>query len=188
MNGYLRDTWKWLIFMNYYLVIPSFLMLHIFVGKMASIPYGLVLFPVWYVAPAVIIVYDFLLVIVYNGIFELALKIRFVNKIAKKIRYRLNKLFRKTGTKKVIGRERKIHSNLLRRAQKWGQPGVIFIASIPFIGGGVWSASLLATFLKLGKIRRCLLILLGSVICCSGLTVGFFGVKRLIALLMEILK
>ncbi len=174
--------------MNYFLIVPSFLLLHIFVGKIVSVPYGLALFPRWYTATVIIVIYDFLLIIVYNGIFGLALKVRFINKMIKTIRHWLSRFFRKLGTKKVLRGERKFHSNLLFRAQKWGQPGVVFIAAIPFIGGGVWSATLLATFLKLGNIRKCMLIILGSIICCTGLTVGFVGVKRLIVLLLELLK
>ena len=69
---------------------------------------------------------------------------------------------------------------MLLNAQRWGQFGVIFIAAIPFVGGGIWSGVLLARLLKLNKLRAAMLLIIGSIISCVVLSVGFYGLKSYI--------
>jgi uncharacterized membrane protein len=69
---------------------------------------------------------------------------------------------------------------MLVRAQKWGELGVIFIAGVPFVGGGMWSGVLLTRLLKLSRIRGAILLMTGSIASCLILSLGLFGIKTVI--------
>lgn len=174
--------------MNYLLALPGFLLLHMCFGRMISIPCGLTIFSKWYIVIIIAIIYDFFQILFYNGFFELILKLKPVNYFWRILRHRLKRYYRKFGLKRALKKERMFHSSVLHRAQKWGQMGVIVIAAIPFVGGGIWSASLLAISLRLGKIRRYILLISGSIISYVLIIVGFHGVQSVIARLLAVLK
>jgi len=93
---------------------------------------------------------------------------------------RFRRVIERIAKKKIFRRERKFHSRILVRAQRWGQFGVIIVAALPFVGGGIWSGVLLSRFLKLKIAKGHLLIWLGSILGSSFISLGIQGIKELI--------
>lgn len=166
--------------MKYLWLLPSIFITHFLFGRLVSIPYALAVFNKWYWAVCVTWPIDVITVPLWLSIFNKVTNSRTL--VARKrllIRY-LRKGIEKLTKRKIFRRERKFHSQILRRAQRWGQLGVIVVAAFPFVGGGIWSGVLLSRFLKLKVTRGYLLICLGSILGISLIALGVHGIKELI--------
>ena len=97
------------------------------------------------------------------------------------------KFLKRARIKRALKKERKFHSRMLVRAQQWGPLGVVIIAAIPFVGGGMWSGVLLARLLKLTKLRAAVLLMIGSILSCLVLSVGIYGIKEYILRIVNFL-
>ncbi|MFQ5866466.1 MAG: small multi-drug export protein [bacterium] len=166
--------------MRYLWLVPSIFLIHFFFGRLVSIPYALAIFHKWYWAVFATWPIDIITVPFWLRIFDKVTGSRnFVAREKLFIRY-LRREIEKFTKKKIFRRERKLHSRILRRAQRWGQFGVILVAALPFVGGGIWSGVLLARFLRLKVTRGYLLICLGSALGASFISLGIHGIKELI--------
>ena len=166
--------------MRYLWLVPSIFLTHIFLGRFFSIPYTLAIFHKWYLAVCMVWSIDIMIVPFYFRLFDKVISSRtFVARERILIR-RLRRGVEKLTKKKIFRGERKLHSRILRRAQRWGQFGVILVAALPFVGGGIWSGVLLARFLKLKVAKGHFLICLGSVLGASFISLGIHGIKELI--------
>ena len=166
--------------MSNIVIIPGFLLIHICVGRIGSIPYGVSVFNRWYSAALIIILFDFLQILFFNFIYGLASRWKFLNRVWRILRISFKKFLRKTRIKILLKGERTFHSRMLVRAQKWGQMGVVFISAVPFVGGGMWSGVLLSRILRLGKLRGSMLLILGSITSCLVLSIGFYNIRLFI--------
>ncbi|NIM03897.1 hypothetical protein GTN66_07125 [bacterium] len=166
--------------MRYLWLVPSIFLTHICLGRFFSVPYTLALFNKWYLSVCIISSIDMITVPFYFRLFDSVITSRgFVVRERLLIR-RLRRVIEKLTKKKIFRRERKLHSRILVRAQRWGQFGVILVAALPFVGGGIWSGVLLARFLKLKIAKGHLLIWLGSILGASFISLGIQGIKELI--------
>jgi len=166
--------------MKYLWLVPSIFITHLLFGRLVSIPYALAILHKWYWAVCATWPIDLITVPFWLHIFDRVVRSRsFVARERLLIR-RLRRAIEKFTKKKIFRRERKFHSQILRRAQRWGQFGVIAVSAVPFLGGGIWSGVLLARFLKLKVARGCFLICLGSGLGASFISLGFHGIKELI--------
>ena len=166
--------------MRYLWLVPSIFLTHICLGRFFSVPYTLALFNKWYLSVCIISSIDMITVPFYFRLFDRVITSRgFVVRERLLIR-RLRRVIEKLTKKKIFRRERKIHSRILVRAQRWGQFGVIIVAALPFVGGGIWSGVLLSRFLKLKIAKGHLLIWLGSILGASFISLGIHGIKELI--------
>lgn len=163
--------------MNQVFKVPGILLLNITVGRIGAIPFGISVLDDWYYAALIIVIFDFLQILFFNFIYGLVTKWKFLSNLWKELKMRFKKFLKKTRIKMVLKKERKFHSRMLLRAQQWGNLGVVFIAAIPFVGGGIWSGVLLARLLKLNRTRTVILLMSGSVISCLVLGVGFYNIK-----------
>jgi uncharacterized membrane protein len=166
--------------MQYLWLVPSIFLTHICLGRFFSVPYTLALFNKWYLSVFIISSIDMITVPFYFRLFDKVITSRgFVVRERLLIR-RLRRVIEKVTKKKIFRRERKLHSRILVRAQKWGQFGVIIVAALPFVGGGIWSGVLLSRFLKLKIAKGHLLIWLGSILGASFISLGIQGIRELI--------
>ena len=166
--------------MRYLWLVPSIVITHLFFGRLISIPYALAILHKWYWAVCATWPIDVITVPFWFHLFDKVITSRgFVVRERLLIR-RLRRAIEKFTKKEIFKRERKLHSRILRRAQRWGQFGVIFVAALPFVGGGIWSGVILARFLKLKVGRGCFLICLGSFLGASLISFGIHGIKELI--------
>jgi uncharacterized membrane protein len=166
--------------MQYLWLVPSIFLTHICLGRFFSVPYTLALFNKWYLSVCIISSIDMITVPFYFRLFDKVITSRgFVVRERLLIR-RLRRVIEKVTKKKIFRRERKLHSRILVRAQKWGQFGVIIVAALPFVGGGIWSGVLLSRFLKLKIAKGHLLIWLGSILGASFISLGIQGIRELI--------
>jgi len=166
--------------MRYLWLVPSIFLTHICLGRFFSIPYTLALFNKWYLSVCIISSIDMIIVPFYFRLFDRVITSRgFIVRERLLIR-RIRRVVERITKKKIFRRERKLHSRILVRAQKWGQFGVIIVAALPFVGGGIWSGVLLARFLKLKIAKGHLLIWLGSILGASFISLGIHGIKELI--------
>ena len=166
--------------MRYLWLVPSIVLTHILLGRFFSVPYTLALFNKWYLSVCIISSIDMITVPFYFRLFDKVITSRrFVVRERLLIR-RFRRAIERLTKKKIFRRERKIHSRILVRAQKWGQFGVIIVAALPFLGGGIWSGVILARFLKLKLARGCFLICLGSFLGASLISLGIHGIRELI--------
>ena len=166
--------------MRYLWLVPSIVLTHILLGRFFSVPYTLALFNKWYLSVCIISSIDMITVPFYFRLFDKVITSRrFVVRERLLIR-RFRRVIERLTKKKIFRRERKIHSRILVRAQKWGQFGVILVAALPFVGGGIWSGVLLSRFLKLKIAKGHLLIWFGSILGASFISLGIHGIKELI--------
>lgn len=166
--------------MQYLWLVPSIFLTHICLGRFFSVPYTLALFNKWYLSVCIISSIDMITVPFYFRLFDRVITSRgFIVRERLLIR-RLRRVIEKLTKKKIFRRERKLHSRILVRAQRWGQFGVIIVAALPFVGGGIWSGVLLSRFLKLKIAKGHLLIWLGSILGASFISLGMQGIKELI--------
>jgi len=166
--------------MKYLWLLPSIFLTHFFFGRLVSIPYALAILHKWYWAVCATWPVDVITIPFWLSIFN-----KVTNSRTLLVRQRLLIRYLRRGVerltkKKIFRRERKLHSRILRRAQKWGQFGVIVVAALPFVGGGIWSGVLLSRLLRLKVTRGYLLICLGSILGASLIALGIHGIKELI--------
>jgi len=166
--------------MRYLWLLPSIFITHFLFGRLVSIPYALAVFHKWYWAVCVTWPIDIITVPFWLHIFDKVISSKSLVIRERIFLRRLRRIIEKFTKKKIFRRERKLHSQILRRAQRWGQLGVIVVAALPFVGGGIWSGVVLSRFLKLKIARGCLLICLGSVLGASLIALGIHGIKELI--------
>lgn len=166
--------------MRYLWLVPSIFLTHIFLGRFFSVPYTLAIFHKWYLTVCIISSIDMIMVPFYFRIFDKVITSRgFIVRERLLIR-RIRRGIERITKKKIFRRERKLHSRILVRAQRWGQFGVLLVAALPFVGGGIWSGVLLARFLKLKIVKGHLLVCLGSILGASFISLGIHGIKELI--------
>jgi uncharacterized membrane protein len=166
--------------MRYLWLVPSIFLTHIFLGRFFSIPYTLALFNKWYLSVGIISSIDIITVPIYFRLFDRVITSRrFVVRERLLVR-RIRRVIERIAKKKIFRRERKFHSRIMVRAQRWGQFGVLIVAALPFVGGGIWSGVLLARFLKLKIVKGHLLVCLGSILGASFVSLGIQGIKELI--------
>ena len=166
--------------MRYLWLVPSIFLTHIFLGRFFSVPYTLALFNKWYLSVCIISSIDMIMVPFYFRIFDKVITSRGLVVRERLLIRRIRRVVEKLTKKKIFRRERKLHSRILVRAQKWGQFGVIIVAALPFVGGGIWSGVLLSRFLKFKIAKGHLLIWLGSILGASFISLGIQGIKELI--------
>ena len=166
--------------MKYLWILPSIFITHFLFGRLVSIPYALAVFHKWYWAVCATWPVDVITVPFWLLIFDKFTRSRGFVTRGKLLIRSLRREIEKFTKKKIFRRERKLHSQILRRAQRWGQLGVIVVAALPFVGGGIWSGVLLSRFLKLKVMRGYFLICLGSVLGASLIALGVHGIKELI--------
>ena len=169
--------------MRFLWLVPSIFLTHIFFGRLVSIPYALAILHRWYWAVCVTWPIDIITVPLWLHIFNKVTNSRTFLARGRIFFRRIRRGIEKFTKKKIFRRERKFHSRILKRAQRWGQFGVIAIAALPFVGGGIWSGVLLSRFLKLKITRAYLLICLGSFLGASLISLGIQWIKELILLL-----
>ena len=161
--------------------IIVFLLLHVSVGRIASIPVGTsTLFYKWYITSFVVSLMDFIQVLFLNFIYNMVARLKFISNTYRSIKINVNKFNRRSRIKRALKEERRFHSRMLVRAQALGQIGVVIIAAIPFIGGGMWSGLLLARLLKLNRFKSILLLMVGSIACSVILSLSYSGILGLI--------
>ena len=166
--------------MRFLWLVPSIFLTHICLGRFFSVPYTLALFNKWYLSVCIISSIDMITVPFYFRLFDRVITSRgFVVRERLLIR-RFRRVIERITKKKIFRRERKLHSRILARAQKWGPFGVIIVAALPFVGGGIWSGVLLSRFLKFKIAKGHLLIWLGSILGASFISLGIQGIKELI--------
>ena len=174
------------MFIEYFMKLLILAPTHMIAGRLFSVPLGVALFGKWYIAVICIVGMDLLLIPLYFYIYESPGKMKFITARIRLIRARLK--LRRLKRKNIIREERNIHAQLLKKAQSFGQWGVLFIPSVPFLGGGIWSSVLLAHLLKVERKRSYLLVAGGSFIGCSLLALGFGSVRALFLLLVNFLR
>lgn len=166
--------------MRYLWLLPSIFLTHFFFGRLVSVPYALAMLHKWYWAVCATWPIDVVTVPVWLHIFNKVASSRSLVIRERLLIRGLRRGVEKFTKKKMFRRERKFHSQILRRAQKWGQFGVIVLAALPFVGGGVWSGVILSRFLRLKITRSYFLICLGSIFGASFIALGVHGIRELI--------
>lgn len=151
---------------------------HIVASRLISIPIAVAMFVKWYIAVLFIFSMDLAQVPLFYYLYERPKKIRFITARLRLWRQRWNR----TGYKKrrIIREDRNWQALVLKRAQKFGQWGVLLVSAMPSLGGGMWTGVLLAHLLKLDKKRSYVLLSAGSLTSCLILALGFGGIKTLI--------
>jgi len=166
--------------MRFLWLVPSIFLTHICLGRFFSVPYTLALFNKWYLSVCIISSIDMITVPFYFRLFDRVITSRgFIVRERLLIR-RIRRVIERIAKKKIFRGERKFHSRIMVRAQKWGHFGVIIVAALPFVGGGIWSGVLLSRFLKFKIAKGHLLIWLGSILGASFISLGIQGIKELI--------
>lgn len=155
---------------------------HIVASRLISIPVAVAFFVKWYIAVIFIFIMDVVQIPFYYFIYESPRKIKFVMVRIRLWRWRLLRFYKR---EKVTRKDRKWQASLLKKAQRLGSWGVVFISAMPSLGGGMWSGVLLAHLLKLDKKRSYYLLSLGSLVSCLVLALGFGGIKALIVHLIQ---
>ena len=157
---------------------------HIVASRLISIPIAVAMFVKWYIAVLFIFTMDIVQVPLFYYLYERPQKIRFIT-----ARWRLwQQKWHRTGIKKktIIREDRNWQALVLKRAQRFGQWGVMLVAAMPSLGGGMWTGVLLAHLLKIDKKRSYLLLSAGSLMSCLVLALGFGGIKTIIIHLLNI--
>jgi len=163
--------------------IIAFLALHVSLGRIASIPFGTsTMFQKWYLTSLVVSLMDLMQVLFLNFVYNLVSQLGFITEFYRRIKINTKKFNRRSRLKKAMKEERRFHSRMLLRAQGFGQLGVILIAAIPFIGGGMWSGFLLAKLMKINKYKSILLLMTGSVLCSVLLSLSYSGIVKLLVI------
>lgn len=140
------------------LYILTFLLVHIFLGRKISVPYGLAIgLKIWWVALFALAL-DVVQIPFFYYIYEGGSKAE----IVKRLKGRL------------LRREEDFKSSkLFKFAKKWGKVGAILVVALPFQGGGIWSGVMVAYLLGFSKREGYLLLTLGSITGIFILIVGF---------------
>jgi uncharacterized membrane protein len=167
-------------------IIKTLLLLftHIIASRLISIPVAVALFVKWYIAVIFIFAMDVVQIPLYYYIYESPKKIKFIMVRLRLWRRRIGRFAKKVN---VTRGDRNWQAMLLKRAQRLGRLGVMFVAAMPSLGGGMWSGVLLAHLLKLDKKRSYLLLSAGSLISCLVLALGFGGIKTIIIHVFKII-
>lgn len=147
---------------------------HTVASRLISIPIAIALFEKWYLAVLFIFILDIIQIPAFYFLYESPQKIKFILVRFRYWRMKLNRLYKK---EKLTRKDRTWQASILKRAQKLGQWGVIFVAAMPSLGGGMWSGVLLAHLLKINKKRSYVLIGSASLMSCLVLALGFGGIK-----------
>ncbi len=156
---------------------------HIVASRLISIPIAVAIFVKWYLAVLFIFVMDLAQVPLFYYIYERPQKIRFIT-----ARLRLwQRRWNRTGYKKkrIFREDRNWQALVLKRAQKFGQWGVMLVSAMPSLGGGMWTGVLLAHLLKIDKKHSYILLAAGSLTSCLILALGFGGIKTIIIHLIK---
>ncbi|MBI5554274.1 MAG: small multi-drug export protein [Elusimicrobia bacterium] len=163
----------------------ALILTHIVASRLISIPLAVAMFVKWYIAVLLIFTMDIAQVPLFYHLYEQPQKIRFITARLRLWRQR----WKRSGYKKkrIIREDRNWQALVLKRAQKFGQWGILLVSAMPSLGGGMWTGVLLAHLLKLDKKRSYLLLSAGSLMSCLLLALGFGGIKTLIVHLVKLL-
>jgi uncharacterized membrane protein len=157
---------------------------HIIASRLISIPIAVAMFIKWYIAVLFIFTMDLAQVPLFYYLYERPQKIRFITARLRLWQQRWNR----TGYKKkrIIREDRNWQALVLKRAQRYGQWGVVLVSAMPSLGGGMWTGVLLAHLLKIDKKHSYLLLAAGSLMSCLVLALGFGGIKTIIIHLLKL--
>jgi uncharacterized membrane protein len=172
------------LFFKYLMKFLALVVAHIFGNRLISVPVGMALFGKWYIAVILLVFMDIIQVPFFYYFYESPHKMEFIRKILGTIRSIFIGLTRHIRIKQ----ERNIHAGLLKRARSFGQPGVVLITAMPFLGGGMWSGVLLSHLLKIEKRTSYFLLACGSLLGCTFLALGFGGIKFLFLALVHSMR
>ena len=139
MGDLLDQVWK----------IIVLILTHFALGRRGSYPYGLLVNFSLVKITVLVLISDMFLTVGLLHLFELSFeKVGFL----RKLKSRLNKKEKKESQKSFWG-----------KVKKWGGPGIIIIAALPY-GGGALTGSILASSMKMEKKRAFLFITIGCII------------------------
>ncbi len=156
--------------MNTLVFLGTFLFLYIMFGRKIAIPWGALVYDNVIEIVAIALVLEFFEIYFFYSLYDKGItKIAFL----KKLRYHFSKQIR-TENKK---------NRLVRWAKRLGWQGVFLISALPSFGGGVLTATILVTMLKLNRRISYLVILLGGTLCNLFLALGTRGILNLIRIL-----
>ncbi len=168
---------------NFILKTLALIITHMLASRLISIPIAVAMFVKWYIAVIFIFVMDAVQIPLFYYLYERPQKIKFIT-----ARWHLwQQRWTRTGYKKkrIIREDRNWQALVLKRAQGFGQWGVLLVSAMPSLGGGMWTGVLLAHLLKLDKQRSYLLLSAGSLTSCLILALGFGGIKTIIIHLLN---
>lgn len=174
--------------MKYLWGFLSILPIHFLGGRIISIPYAVILFGNWHPAVWFVWLVDLLFGIpLIHFVLERFRSWRWLSVRIALLTRRIKRWKRKVSHERPIESERKFHSDIIRRAQRWGQFGIVILTSLP-VAGGIWSGVLLAKSLRIKTWRSYLLVALGSLVGCLLLALGVHGIRLLILKVINLLK
>lgn len=155
---------------------------HTLASRLISIPMAVAMFVKWYIAVIFIFAMDVVQIPLFYYLYERPQKIKFITARLRLWRQRRDRAYKK---KRIIREDRNWQALVLKRAQGFGQWGVLLVSAMPSLGGGMWTGVLLAHLLKLDKQRSYLLLSAGSLASCLVLALGFGGIKTIIIHLLN---
>jgi len=166
---------------KYFGAVIGLIFTHLLLGRLFSIPYGMVLLGKWYWATLLILSVDMIEISVVFYILDRTkdrwrLKAR-IKVLFRRFRYGWESVSKR---RNIFRKQRQWHSRILRQAQKWGDLGVLVITTLPFFGGGIWSGVLLARLLPISTRRRLFLLMAGSLSGCIFVSLGTHGFVKLL--------
>lgn len=150
---------------------------HTLASRLISIPIAVAMFVKWYIAVIFIFAMDVVQIPLFYYLYERPQKIKFITARLRLWRRRMDHVFKK---KRIIREDRNWQALVLKRAQRFGQWGILLVSAMPSLGGGMWTGVLLAHLLKMDKKRSYLLLAAGSLTSCLVLALGFGGIKTLV--------
>ena len=166
------------------MMIIILIVTHLIAGRLFSVPLGVALFGKWYDVIILLVIIDLIQIPFYFYIYESHNRLRFIKVRLRLLRRKLMNIDRRVKLKEI----RNVNARLLKKARSLGEWGIVFIPSLPFLGGGIWSGVLLAHLLKVKKKKSYLLLACGSMIGCVFLVLGFGGVKALFIALINVIR
>ncbi|MDD5132783.1 MAG: small multi-drug export protein [bacterium] len=159
---------------------------HIVASRLISIPIAVAMFVKWYIAVLFIFAMDLAQVPLFYYIYERPQKIRFITARLRLWRKRWH--LRNYKKQRIIREDRNLQAMVLKRAQRFGQWGVLLVSAMPSLGGGMWTGVLLAHLLKIDKKHSYALLAAGSLTSCLVLALGFGGIKTIIIHLFRLVN
>lgn len=156
--------------MNTFIFLSSFLLLYTLFGRKIAVPWGVLVYHNVYTVVAAVFLLELFQIHFFYSLYD-----RGITKIPlfKKLRYHLFERMSRENQK----------NKLFRWAKKFGWQGVFLVSALPSFGGGVLTATVLVTLLKLNRKISYLVILFGGVLCNLFLAVGTRGILNLIRVL-----
>ncbi len=156
--------------MNTFIFLSSFLLLYTLFGRKIAVPWGVLVYNNVYAVVATAFLLELFQIHLFYSLYD-----RRITEITffKKFKYHFFKR---------MNRESK-RNKLAKWAKKFGWQGVFLISALPSFGGGVLTATILVTMLKLDRKISYLIILVGGVLCNLFLAVGTHGILNLIRIL-----